>query len=77
MVLLGAGFGAGYLRFGDAVELRSILRKNEARIADLEWDRAYVGAYPLSPEFVKCREDLKECLKAHGLPPFHNSAGNH
>jgi hypothetical protein len=59
LTLFGSGYTAGYLQYGDAVELRSTVKQKQDRIVDLENDRE-----TMSTKMAKCVRDKEVCEKA-------------
>jgi hypothetical protein len=59
LTLFGSGYTAGYLQYGDAVELRSTVKQKQDRIVDLENDRE-----TMSTKMAKCVRDKEVCEKS-------------
>ena len=58
VALIGAGFFAGYYRWGDAVELREEVMVRQDRIVDLKNERE-----TLSTRIARFQRDLEVCRK--------------
>ncbi len=58
ITLFGSGYVAGYLQYGDAVELRSEVKQKKDRIVDLENERE-----TLSTKMAKLTRDKEVCDK--------------
>ena len=58
VALIGAGFFAGYYRWGDAVELRLEVMQRQDRIVDLKNERE-----TLSTRIARFQRDLEVCRK--------------
>lgn len=57
-VLIGAGFFAGYYRYGDAIELRQQNKEQQDQVVDLKNQRE-----TLSTQIARFRRDLEVCRK--------------
>jgi hypothetical protein len=59
ITLFASGYVAGYLQYGDAVELRQTVKQKQDRIVDLENERE-----TLSTKMAKLSRDKEVCDKA-------------
>lgn len=69
MIVVAAGFAIGYVRYGDAVDLRERVVAQQKRIADLESDRETMSTKMvkkewLASEYEGCLRALADCERA-------------